>query len=260
MDELHITNESVYSLGMYLNIIIPTLITVIATGIGALPFFFVSKVKPSHIMYGNIVTAGLMLTASFLLIQEAVVDNVIFAVLGVILGLLFIYVSHKALAGKKELSISKLSHAGTLQALMIIGIMTAHSFAEGMGIGSAFGSTEHFGIFVSIIMAIQNIPEGLAIALILVPLGVRPLYAMLWAIFSSLPQLLVAIPSFLFIHTFTTLLPIGLGFAGGAMIWMVGSEILPDNLSSDKPTNTIGIVLTVSVTVMIIVNSLLQNM
>jgi zinc transporter ZupT len=245
---------------MYLEIIIPTFITVLATGLGALPFFFIKTIRPSHIQYGNIVTAGLMLTASFLLIQEGALKNGLLTAVGVLLGLFFILGSHDFLASKKELSISKLSHASTLQALMIVGIMTVHSFAEGMGIGSAFGSSNGFGLFVSLIMAIQNIPEGLAIALILVPLGVRPITAMFWAVFSSIPQLIVAVPSYIFIEQFTQLLPIGLGFAGGAMIWMVGSEILPENLTSDKPTNMVGTVLTVSITVMILVNLALKSL
>jgi zinc transporter ZupT len=245
---------------MYEQILIPTLLTVLATGLGAIPFFFIKNIKPNQILYGNVVTAGLMLTASFLLIQEGASDSSILTVLGVALGLLFILGSHAFLAGKKELSIAKLSQASTIQALMIVGIMTIHSFAEGMGIGASFGSSEEFGIFIAIIMAIQNIPEGLAIALILVPLGVRPITATFWAIFSSLPQLLIAIPSFVFVSSFTQLLPVGLGFAGGAMIWMVGSEILPENLTTDKPTKMLGTILTVSITAMIVVNILLQNL
>lgn len=49
-----------------------------------------------------------------------------------------------------------------------------------------------------------------------------------WSVFSSLPQPLMAVPAFLFVETFQTLLPFGLGFAAGAMLWMVAAELVPD--------------------------------
>ena len=43
-----------------------------------------------------------------------------------------------------------------------------------------------------------------------------------------MPQTLTAVPAFLFVHTFEALLPFGLGFASGAMVMMVLTELLPD--------------------------------
>ncbi len=54
----------------------------------------------------------------------------------------------------------------------------------------------------------------------------------------------MAVPAFLFVALFTPLLPLGLGFAAGAMAWMVFSELVPDALEeADRTTVTVVAVL-----------------
>lgn len=77
---------------------------------------------------------------------------------------------------------------------------------------------------------VHNIPEGLAVSMVLSSKGVSPRRAMLWSIITSLPQPLVAVPAYMFAETFTKFLPLCMGFAAGCMIWMVFAELLPDSL------------------------------
>jgi zinc transporter ZupT len=148
---------------------------------------------------------------------------------GLVLGGLLVILSHKFLdSTDKDYSIGQVTGASAIKMLMIVGIMTVHSFAEGIGVGVSFGESPSFGSFISIAIAIHNIPEGLAISLILIPRGTTVRKAALWSIFSSLPQPIMAVPAFLFVLAFKTYLPIGLGIAAGAMFWMVFKELLPD--------------------------------
>ena len=77
-----------------------------------------------------------------------------------------------------------------------------------------------------------------------------------WSIFSSLPQPLVAVPAFLFVAFFDGLLPLALGFAGGAMLWMVAAEVIPDALHTSSRRSVV-IALTASTAAMLALEALL---
>ncbi len=106
--------------------------------------------------------------------------------------------------------------------------MTVHSFSEGIGVGVSYGGGDRLGIFITAAIAVHNIPEGLAISLVLIPRGARVASAAFWSVFSSLPQPLMAAPAYLFVETFRSYLPVGFGFAAGAMAWLVFAELVPD--------------------------------
>lgn len=235
MDWLNLSSKPVLEVGLY------ALITALSTGLGALPFFFVGQLPKSWLGYSNAFAAGLMLAASFRLLDEGVAYSLGSAIGGGMLGLVLIHISQHYLAQDKGLPIEHLQGADALKALMIVGIMTLHSFAEGVGVGVSFGGEGALGVHISAAIAVHNIPEGLAISLILVPRGVSPWKAAGWSVFSSLPQPLLAIPSYLFVESFCPVLPYGLGLAGGAMIWMVGGDLLKDAYSQSKETRVAAI-------------------
>jgi zinc transporter ZupT len=192
-----------------------------------------------------------MLAASFGLIYEGVAYGLWRALIGVVLGLGFIVLTRTLIQHEEHpVVFAQMGGLDARKALLIVGVMTLHSFTEGVGIGVSFGGGEAFGLFISLALAVHNIPEGLAISLVLVPRGVGIGRAALWSIFSSLPQPLMAVPAFLFVALFEPLLPIGLGFAGGAMIWMVFSELVPDALE-ETSANLVAVVVTFAVAAMV---------
>ena len=86
---------------------------------------------------------------------------------------------------------------------------------RGMGVGGSFGGGEELGLFITAAIAVHNIPESLAISLVLVPRGTPVWTAAGGGIFTSLPQPVKALPPFLFVLVFDPFLPVGFGLAGG---------------------------------------------
>lgn len=237
------------------HVFVAAMITAIATGFGAIPFIYFKKFDKKWLGIGNSIAAGLMFGASAGLIYEGLsiqdVSQPAIRVLGgAVAGGLLVYTSHKFLENRKaDYSIGEVRGANAIKMLMIVGIMTIHSFAEGVGVGVAFGDSPSFGSFISLAIAVHNIPEGLAICLILIPRGVSVRKGALWSIFSSLPQPIMAVPAFLFVLTFRPFLPVGLGLAAGAMFWMVFNELLPE-AKEELSTKTVMIIAAITAILM----------
>lgn len=225
------------------------LLTAVTTGVGALPFFFIKHISDSFLGKANAVAAGLMLSASYSLIFEGYRENEWMTLGGMLAGVILVIAANNWMERSYDLDVEKLVGAGSKKMLLFLGIMTIHSFAEGISVGVSFANTLEFGIFIAIAIAIHNIPEGLAISLVMIPKGTSPIKAAGWSIFSSLPQPLMAIPAFLFVEAFREYLPFGLGLAAGAMIWMVFAELIPEALQK-CPAHAIGLWITLSIIAM----------
>lgn len=232
------------------------LITALATGLGAVPFLFARDLGHRWVSIANAVAGGLMLGASHGLIQEGFVYDEFRTIAGLLVGVTFIALSQKLLGDQHGFHVGELRGADALKVLMIVGVMTVHSFSEGVGVGVSFGGGQELGGLITLAIAVHNIPEGLAISLVLVPRGTSAWRAAGWSVFSSLPQPLMAVPAFLFVTAFRPFLPVGLGVAGGAMIWMVVAELIPDALD-DASGALIATVLSLSFAAMLIFQALI---
>jgi len=203
------------------------LLTALATGLGAFPFAFVRAVSSRAVAYANAVSSGLMLGASFGLLTEGGRVGSWQTIAGAMLGVLFVLGADRALQGR-ELEFGSVRGAGARRMLMVVTVMTVHSFSEGVAVGVAFGGAARLAVVITLAIAVHNIPEGLAISAVLRPQGVSVTRCAAWSVFSSLPQPLMAVPAFLFVERFATARPYGLGFAAGAMVFMVLFELLPE--------------------------------
>jgi len=216
--------------------IIAATISVLANGLGGLPFVFVRNFPEYLARFGWAVAGGLMLSASvFNLIMPGVADGGINPVaIGIFLGAAVMALTSYWL-DDHDFAVGELSEAGTKRIVMVIATLFIHSFPEGLAIGVAYGSGEAgLGLLIAIAITIHNIPEGVAVSLPLRAEGVGGWRCVGWAIFSGTPQLLAAIPAYLAVIAFRPLLPYAFGFAAGAMIFLVMSEMIPESRASES--------------------------
>ncbi|WP_231694889.1 ZIP family metal transporter [Ottowia caeni] len=104
-----------------------------------------------------------------------------------------------------------------------------HNLPEGLAIGAGYsGSESAHANALTMGIALQNVPEGLIVATALVSAGYRRTISMLVGIVSGLVEPVGAVVGAAVMSHSTALLPWGLGFAAGAMLFVIFHEILPD--------------------------------
>lgn len=221
------------------------LLSALATGLGAIPAHFVKKNSKFLRCLSSAIAAGMMISASvFSLVQEAIhlKDRFHFAeyivIIGLLLGAGFYWLT------KKYLDEYPLDHHPATKGISRRGIlvfitMFVHSIPEGIAIGVGFATGNlQFGLVMAMAIAVHNIPEGIAVSLPLKADGVSTPKCALLSILTSIPQPIMAVPAALLTWVFSPLLPIGLGFAGGAMIYLVLDELIPESLKQGGKTLT----------------------
>lgn len=211
--------------------IIAATVSVLANGLGGLPFVFVRSFPAYLARFGWAFAGGLMLSASvFNLIIPGIADAGINPVaIGILLGAVVMILTSYWL-DDHDFVVGSLSEGGTKRIIMVIATLFIHSFPEGIAIGVAYGSGEAgLGLLIAVAITIHNIPEGVAVSLPLRAEGVSGWKCVGWALFSGTPQLLAAIPAYLAVIAFRPLLPYAFGFAAGAMVFLVLSEMIPES-------------------------------
>jgi ZIP family zinc transporter len=192
--------------------------------------------------------AGVMLAAAFtsLIIPGIEVysnGDPIPTLVGVGLGALFLDRSdllvphaHYLLSGRRrtdaanpgeDLPIDDEKLAGVV--LFILAI-TLHNMPEGLAVGVGFGSGD-LGNAIPLMLAIgiQNIPEGLAVSVAAINAGFdRRSYAVFAGLRSGIVEIPLAVIGAYAVTTVEALLPYAMGFAAGAMLFVISDEIVPE--------------------------------
>jgi len=203
--------------------------TALATGLGAVPVFLMGRraevLRP--ILLG--VSIGAMTVASLLgLLKPALEEGSIASVvLGFAAGILLL-VGAGAMLGKRDVRVGELRGGSVRLSVLVFGVLFVHSLPEGLAIGTAYASDRAgLSLFVILAIALQNIPEGTAIALPMQAAGFSRRRQFWAAVLTSAPQPVGAVAAFLVVEHVRGLLPASFAFAAGAMLALVALELVP---------------------------------
>ncbi len=204
----------------------------LATGIGALPVLFVKRPSKRYLDLMLGFAAGVMLAASvFSLLIPAIDDGGVWvAVGGMLLGALVLHlidclVPHEHFIRGHEGPSSRLRKIW----LFVLAI-TIHNFPEGLAVGVGFGGGSlSAAVALAIGIGLQNMPEGLAVALPLAGEGYSRGRALLYATLTGLVEPIGGLLGVSLVLIAKPILPWGLAFAAGAMLFVISDEIIPES-------------------------------
>jgi len=221
--------------------LVATLGTAAATGAGALPILVTRSIsrKMQNAMLGF--SAGVMLAASIFSLLLPALEKAagmtgselaggLVASAGLVLGVALMlamdrWLPHEHLVqGHHGPAAERVSRIW----LFVIAI-TLHNLPEGLAVGVAFGAGDATNALpLAIGIAIQNMPEGLAVALALLTLNMSPGRATLVALASGMVEPVGGVLGAGVVSIMQPLLPLGLAFAAGAMLFVISHEIIPE--------------------------------
>lgn len=116
------------------------------------------------------------------------------------------------------------------RALLFVAAIAIHNFPEGVAAGVSFGCERQSDAFlIAGGIAMQNLPEGMVIIAPMIAAGISPLRTFGCAVFTGLLEIVGTYIGFAIIHTCGWVLPYALGFAGGAMLYIICEEMIPDS-------------------------------
>lgn len=244
--------------------LLATLFTWFITALGASLVFFFKKfdkrVLNSMLGFG----AGVMVAASFWsllspaieLSQELGYNGVVIPAIGFFLGGLFLIFADKLMdtysygvvLNKEDETPKGVKYK---KSILLVLAVTLHNIPEGLAVGVAFGGVAAgipgtsiaAAIALALGIGLQNFPEGAAVSLPLRSEGVSRTKSFLYGQASGLVEPISGVIGVIAALSVRSLLPFLLSFSAGAMIAVVGAELLPEASLENKKLTTLGLIL-----------------
>jgi ZIP family zinc transporter len=218
-----------------------SLIAGLATGVGAIPIFFRREWPRSSEILMLSAAAGIMLAATAFSLILPGIDVVVGRTgsatqaslvvgTGILLGALAIWGIHTGLPHEHFI----IGREGALSTSLgrhwlFVAAITLHNVPEGMSVGVSYGLGDvATALAVTTGIGLQNMPEGLAVAAALVSEGYGQGRAFMIALATGLVEPVGGLVGAGAVSMSDALLPWGLAFAAGAMLFVISHEIIPE--------------------------------
>lgn len=245
--------------------LLATLFTWSVTALGAAVVFFFKKFDKRILNTMLGFGAGVMVAASFWsllspaieLSEELGYSGFVIPSIGFFLGGVFLVFADKlmdtysygVILNKDDENISKASKYR--KSILLVLAVTLHNIPEGLAVGVAFGGVAAgipgtsiaAALALALGIGLQNFPEGAAVSLPLRSEGLSRIKSFLYGQASGLVEPISGVIGVVAALSVRSLLPFLLSFSAGAMIAVVGAELLPEASIQNKKLTTLGLIL-----------------
>lgn len=249
--------------------LLATIFTWSVTALGAVLVFFFKEVDKRILNTMLGFGAGVMTAASFWSLLSPAIElsenlgnsGFITPALGFFFGGVFIIFADKLMdkysygvvvKDNKEKSEEKLPITQRYKkSILLVLAVTLHNIPEGLAVGVAFGgvaagipgATIVGAMTLALGIGLQNFPEGAAVSLPLRKEGLSRTKSFMYGQASGLVEPIAGVIGVLAAITARSMLPFLLSFSAGAMIAVVGAELLPEATLENKKLTTLGLIL-----------------
>jgi len=147
--------------------------------------------------------------------------------LGVVAGVFLVAVCDELIQSYPAKNGGKISQEYKRAGIFMGMVIALHNFPEGLAIGSGFSAFESYGLGLSLVIGIHDISEGVAMAIPMSLGGMGRLKVLIIAFFAGIPTGVGAISGYLLGDISHLFVSVSLGFAGGAMLYLILGELMP---------------------------------
>jgi ZIP family zinc transporter len=198
--------------------------------------------------------AGIMTSiVCFGLLPEAIeLSGIAASITGVIIGIIIILLLNKIIDRISRLSDDNMKIHHTHEemyhqkqvihnrtkmlrsGIIMLTAISLHNIPEGIAIGAGGSYDSSLGALIAIMVTLHNVPEGMAVAAPLLAGGMSKTKAVLWTTVSGAPTVLGCIIGLLIGYVSSFAVAISIAAAGGAMLYVVFGEIIPQSVVMTK--------------------------
>ncbi|WP_079510285.1 ZIP family metal transporter [Mesobacillus jeotgali] len=213
--------------GAFLGIVISAM----ATGLGAIPVLFLNNVSSrlKSLLLGY--ASGIMMAATtFSLIPESLKSSNIWVLsFGMLLGTFVLNIINSKTENLDTSDFKFLSGVDR-KTLVIVTAITLHNLPEGLSVGVSYGTGEdNLGAIIAFAIGLQNAPEGFLVAIYLIHQKLSKMKSLLIASFTGAVEIVTAAIGYFLASEVEGLVPFGLSFAAGAMLFVIYKELIPES-------------------------------
>ncbi len=206
-------------------------ISAMATGLGAIPVLFLNNVSSrlKSLLLGY--ASGIMMAATtFSLIPESLKSSNIWVLsFGMLLGTFVLNIINSKTENLDTSDFKFLSGVDR-KTLVIVTAITLHNLPEGLSVGVSYGTGEdNLGAIIAFAIGLQNAPEGFLVAIYLIHQKLSKMKSLLIASFTGAVEIVTAAIGYFLASEVEGLVPFGLSFAAGAMLFVIYKELIPES-------------------------------